>query len=148
MTGKALLEGLMQCEIHRCPMIRIEDVYACVVEYADDALGMQGITEVVPGTETEPTVLEFDNGRSLPLLCVCCGEPLQIEDVDLFREVVIGMHLVAIGYMSPEQGQPDGLELILAPADMLDDLPQEIVEPLREGFQALQVHLDSVRRMG
>lgn len=148
MTDKALLEGLMQCEIHQCPMIRIEDAYACVVEYVNELLGTRSIADVIPGTATEPTVLEFDNGRSLPLLCACCGDPLQIADWELFCEQAIGLHLVAIGYMPPEQGQPDGLELVLAPADMLDDLPQEIVEPLPEGFQALQVHLDSVRRMG
>lgn len=145
MTDKELLDGLARCAVHQCPMIRIGDDHVCVVEYADEMLGMRSVADVTPGTATEPIVLEFDNGRSLPLLCACCGEPLQIKDADLLREEVVGLRLVAIGTLLAEGDQPDALEFILAPADMLDDLPQEIVQPLPERFRALALHLDSVR---
>jgi hypothetical protein len=126
-------------------MIRIGDHYRCVVEHADDSLAMQRVTDFVPGSETEPARLVFDSGRSLPLLCVYCGGPLLIADWQAFRQGTVGLHLVAIGYAPPQGDEPDALEFILAPRDALDDLPDELVDPLPDGFHVLQVHIDSVR---
>lgn len=145
MTNTGLLDGLVRCGYHQCPMIIIDDKYRCAIQYANDALGKQCIANVVPGSETEPTWLEFDNGRSLPLVCSCCGEPLQIADVELFRQEVIGLHLAAVGYVPPEDEYAEAFEFVFAPPDMLDDLPDELVGPLPEGLQALAVHVDSVQ---
>lgn len=145
MADKGLLDGIARCGVHDCPMIQIDDHYVCVVEYANSQLGMHQITHVVPGTGSDPTLLEFDNGLSLPLLCPCCGNPLHIGDFHALAVSAVGLYLVAIGSLPKDGELPDALEFVLAPDGMLENLPDEIVDPLPEGFQLLQLHTDCVR---
>jgi hypothetical protein len=143
-----LLDGLAWCAAHQCPMLRVGDDYVCVVEHTNALLGMQRVIDVVPGSQAEPARLVFDSGRSMPLICDCCGGPFVIADVAAFRQEAVGLHLVAVGYVPPAGDEPEALELVLAPEDMLGDLPDELADPLPDGVQLLAVHIESARGIG
>ena len=143
MTG--LLDGLVQCEEHNCPMVRIGEDYCCVIGHTNACIGMERVTGLVdPESHGGPARLAFANGYSLPLLCPCCGQPLRIPDVAEFNQVVLGLYLCAVGY-EPPGDEPEALVLVLAPEDVLDTLPDELADPLPAGCQILPLHLDSVR---
>ncbi len=133
-----LLDDLLTCGDHNCPMIEIDGSYRCVIEYTDDLIGAQQITDVVLASDDEPVKLVFANGRRLPLICPCCGLPLQYDDADELWESATGLHLVGLRYLPPEEDEPECLEFIFAPA-LSDELPDEA--------QAVLLHLDSVRRI-
>jgi hypothetical protein len=131
-----LLDDLLMCGEHNCPMIEIDGDYRCVIEHTDDLIGAQQIVDVVPTSGDEPAELVFANGRKLPLICSCCGLPLQYDDPDQLREVATGLYLVGLRYLPPEEDETECLEFIFAPA-LSDELPDEA--------QAVMLHLDSVR---
>ena len=39
MSDHGLLDGLLQCRDHECPMIAVDDNYVCVLEYVDEEIG-------------------------------------------------------------------------------------------------------------
>ena len=143
MNGKGLLDNVLFCQEHGCPMVKIGEHYHCVIEYISGALGMQRIVDFVPGSPAGAARLVFANGRSLPLLCSCCGGPFEITDSVAFREGAIGLCLAALGYAPPEDGEPGYLELVLAPEAMLEALPDDMSGPLPGGVEVLAVHVDS-----
>jgi hypothetical protein len=145
MNEPGLLDGIAFCATHGCPMIKIGENYRCVIEYVDAALGMQHVIDFVPGSPTVAARLVFDNGRSFPLICACCGGPFEIADGAAFREGAVGLYLVAVGYVPPEADEPEALELVLAPEAMLDTLPDEMSGSLPDGVEVLTVHVDSAR---
>ena len=145
MTG--LLDGLVHCEEHNCPMIRIGDDYFCVIGYTNACIGMERVTGLFdPELDGDPARLAFANGYTLPMLCPCCGEPLRIPDVAEFNRVARGLYLCAVGY-DPPGDEPEALVLVLVPEDVLDILPDEPSDLLPEGCQILPLHLDSVREL-
>ncbi len=141
-----LLDDLLTCGEHNCPMIEIDGSYRCVIEYTDDLIGAQEVRDIVPASGDEPAELVFANGRILPLICPCCGEPLQYEDADTLLESASGLYLLGLGYVPPGEDELEGLEFIFAPM-----LPEPVDSPkmdeLPEGAQVVLLHLDSVRRI-
>jgi hypothetical protein len=130
----ALLDGLITCGEHHCPMISIGGNYCCVIVYANELLGTQQVMDDIP------TRLIFANGHTLPLLCPDCGEPLHIEDTDEFLESIAGLYLFALAFVPPSKDAPEGgMEFVFAPS--LDEADFE----LPEDSQSLMPHLDSVR---
>ncbi len=137
----ALLDGLVTCGEHNCPMIDIGENYCCVIEYTNDLIGAQQVVDVIPALEDAPTRLVFANGYALPLLCPDCGEPLQIEDADEFLEGIAGLYLFALAFVPLSEDAPDGcMEFVFAPS--LDESDEG---ELPEDSQSLMLHLDSVR---
>jgi len=138
----ALLDGLVMCGEHNCPMIGIGEDYCCVIEYTDDLIGAQQVVDVIPGLDNAPTRLLFANGYSLPLLCPDCGEPFHIEDADEFLDSAVGLYLFALAYVPPSDEMPQGcMEFVFAPSLDAEGLGGE----LPEDSQSLFLHLDSVR---
>jgi hypothetical protein len=146
-----LLDGVLMCGEHNCPMIRIGDDYRCVIGYTDSMLGGETLDDFIPGSgDEQPITLVFSNGHTLPLLCPCCGGPYQFKSKkasDKFLKTLTRqrLRLHALAYIPVREDVPHGgLELVFVPGDspaagLADggDLP--------EGSQLLQVHLDSVR---
>jgi hypothetical protein len=148
------LDGLLMCEAHDCPMIRIGDYYECVIEYTNSMLGREAVTDVIPSSgDEQPITLVFSNGRTLPLTCPCCGGPFQFEskdDEEAFFAVLTQqrLRLYALGYVPESEDAPDGgLELVLVPgASMAAGLPDDdVFDDVPEDSQVLFVHPNSVR---
>jgi hypothetical protein len=150
---RGLLDGMLVCEEHDCPMIRIGDYYECVIEYTDSMLGQGVVTDFIPGGGGQPITLVFSNGRTMPVICPCCGGPSRFEDEgdgDAFLEILAQQRfrLYALGYVPESEEAPDGgLELVFVPeASMAASLPGgDVFADVPEDSQVLLVHLDSVR---
>jgi hypothetical protein len=149
-----LLDGLLMCEAHDCPMIRIGDYYECVIEYTNSMLGREAVTDVIPSSgDEQPITLVFSNGRTLPLTCPCCGGPFHFEDEDGSDEFLETLtrqrfRLYALGYVPESEEAPSGgLELVFVPeASLAAGLPEDdVFTDAPEDAQMLLVHLDSVR---
>lgn len=75
------------CEKHSTPLIDINGQRACIAEYLDACIGKQKVVDVILQGRTISYV--FENGHAVPLLCSCCGAPLD-ADVAFERQDVIG----------------------------------------------------------
>ena len=147
MSDHGLLDGLLQCKDHECPMIAVDDNYVCVLEYVDGEIGGLRVLDVVdPDDPDEPVSLVFETGRRLPLLCSCCGGPLSFSgdaEAEQFLEDAAGLCLYALSYHPLEDEEPESLELVFVPFPPPpgddDEIPDE--------HQSLLIHLDSVRQM-
>ena len=142
MGASGLLNGLLRCQEHNCPMIRIEDNYECVIESVDAHLGGKRVKDIIPGKRGSPLTLVFEDGHTLPLLCRDCGGALHVasEDEDQVLEQSSGLYLVGVAYV--ESGEEhEGLALAFASRP---DADPEDPEPEME---ELLLHLDSARRL-
>lgn len=138
---KSTASPIAFCDEHKCPLIQIGDEYACVYEYTDDLIGGHKVVDAIPGDMTvDPPVainLVFDNGRSLPLLCPCCGEAIVLDPNatgDQLLERVKDTYLVGLGYDDEQNG------LI-----MLFSYTPEADPNNSEGVLEIVVHFDSIR---
>jgi len=61
-------------------MLRMDGKLQCASRYLDRCLGKKRIAEV--RQEGECVYLVFEDGHQLPLLCGCCGEPLEFKGVE------------------------------------------------------------------
>ncbi len=95
------------------PLIEIEGQLRCCVESLDRCIGQQKVVDVVQ--QDKITYYVFEDDHKLPLLCGCCGRPLQVEDLAQERKQVRGRQLEAMlirgAVLKEEQRQYD--ELIL-----------------------------------
>ena len=142
MENLGLLDGLLRCQEHDCPVIRVGDNYECVIERVDAHLGGKRVKDIVPGKRKTPLTLVFEDGHTLPLLCPHCGGALHAapEDEDQVLEQSAGLYLVGVAYVEPS-AEPEGIALAFAsdPDADLEDLETELEE--------LVLHLDSARRL-
>lgn len=127
-----LLEDLVFCSEHGCPMIHVRGDYVCLFEYVDTHVGGQAVRDLIPGTLDAPARLVFSDGHVMPLLCAHCGKGLHFTDVDAALEVIAGQSLVALEYDEEDKA----LVLVFSPD------PED-----REGGEAVPVHLDSARKL-
>ncbi len=128
-------------------MIAVDGSYHCVVEYLDAHLGGSQIKDIVPGDPeaqpATPTHLVFCDGHTLPILCPDCGEAHTMGmEADEFLEDVAGLYLIGFSYLPPEEGEPEGIELILAEDPDLD--PNDAND---DNSDTLFVHLLSVQQL-
>jgi len=109
-TQGGLLDGIIQCGEHGCPMIRIGDDYVCAFDQINHQVGLRAITDILLGSEADqlPTRLVFEGGKTLPLLCPCCGEAQYLTDADLALDKVAGRILFAMKWIPPQQDAPEG----------------------------------------
>lgn len=89
-----LLDGVVKCDEHDCPMIAVEqdgkDDYLCLFEAVDRLIGQQRITRVeVSGGFIRS--LQFENGYQISPLCPCCGEPTLQDRGSLNNQMLTGM---------------------------------------------------------
>lgn len=138
---EGILEGMVHCGEHGCPMIYVDGSYVCLFEHVDALIGGQQVVDIIRSSADGevPLSLVFEGGRVLPLLCPCCGGPILLDDapdMDRILQEATGWYLQALVYHEVEGDQPECLELVLTP-----DLESD---PDTEG-SGLCVHLDSAR---
>lgn len=146
MRDKGLLDGLLWCQEHDCPIIQIGDDYACILEYTDELLGQRRVRDIVPGAPPRrrrtgpspaPARLVFDNNLTLPLICADCGGPIHVTEPDAVLALFQGLYLVGLGYSRAKGDQSAMLSLFFSPD------PEG--EPREDA--TVTVHPDAVRKI-
>ena len=142
MGASGLLDGLLRCEEHNCPMIQVGENYECVIERVDAHLGGKRVKDIVPGKRKTPLTLVFEDGHTLPLLCPDCGGALHVapEDEDQVLDQSAGLYLVGVAYVEPST-EPEGIALAFA-----SDPDADLEDPEAE-LEEVALHLDSARRL-
>ena len=86
-------------------MVRIHGRWECAAEYLDRCLASKRVVDVVQLKGVSHYV--FDDGHKLPLLCFCCGEPLDTLDPKLTRASILGRRLegLSLAMVSMEDGR-------------------------------------------
>jgi len=75
-------------------MLKIKGRWQCVAEYLDRCIGQQRVVDLIEQGDTVYTV--FENGHELPMLCFCCGTPLEYKDLEQSRRDMRGRRLEAM----------------------------------------------------
>jgi hypothetical protein len=96
------------CERDGFPKLRINGRLQCVAEYLDRCIGQQRVVDLVERGKT--TYYAFENGHELPLLCSCCGRPLEFLDLERSRRETKGRRLEAMSVAVVEL--PDGSQVV------------------------------------
>lgn len=95
MRGRNLVGDIYPtCKRDGFPMLKINGRWECVAEYLDRCIGRQRIIDLVQRGKTVYYV--FENGHELPLLCFCCGTPLEYKDLEQSRRDMRGRRLEAM----------------------------------------------------
>jgi hypothetical protein len=85
-----------ECERDGFPMLRIHGRWECVAEYLNRCIGMKTVVDMIQRGRTVYYV--FEDGHELPLLCFCCSEPLQFDDLEKSRQEVWGRKLESMSW--------------------------------------------------
>lgn len=137
-----LLDGLLWCGEHGCPMIQIGNRYECVIERVDAHIGGKRVKDIIPDDQGIPLALIFEDGHTLPLLCPDCGQSLHVspENKDQVLNEAAGLYLVGLAYVGPEE-EPQGLAFVFSRD------PNADLENPAASTQEILLHLDSARRL-
>lgn len=76
------------------PLVTIGGKQECVAEYLDRCIGGEAIIGIVQRRQTYYYV--FENGHELPLLCFCCGNPLEVKNLAGSRSEMRGRRLESL----------------------------------------------------
>ena len=87
------------------PKVKIAGRWECAAEYLDRCIGGQRIVDLLKPEGTVYYV--FESGHELPMLCFCCGTPLEYPDLEGSRRDVVGRRLesMAVGPVESEDGR-------------------------------------------
>jgi hypothetical protein len=96
------------CERNGFPKLRIDGRLQCVAEYLDRCIGQQRVIDLIERGKT--TYYAFENGHELPLLCSCCGKPLEFLDLESSRRETQGRRLEVMSVAAVEL--PDGSQVV------------------------------------
>ncbi len=142
MSSSGLLDGLLRCSEHDCPMIQVGDNYECVIECVDSHVGGKRVKDIIPDSTGIPFALVFEDAHTLPLLCPHCGRSLHVapENEESALKEVAGLYLVGLAYVEPGD-DPEGLALVFARD------PEADLEDPETATQEILVHLDSARTL-
>jgi hypothetical protein len=69
-----------KCKRDGFPMLKIKGRWQCVAEYLDRCIGQQRVVDLIQQGDT--VYIVFENGHELPMLCFCCGTPLEYKDLE------------------------------------------------------------------
>jgi hypothetical protein len=143
---RGMLDGLVWCQVHVCPMIRIGDNYECVVERMYAHLGGKRVKDIVPSSGKSPLTLVFEDGHTLPLLCPDCGGALHVapEDEEEVLDQAAGLYLVGVAYLKQGEDEPDAPEMLALAFGLDPDVDPNDADAVEE---ELLLHLDSARRL-
>jgi len=84
------------CKRDGFPMLQINGRWECVAEYLDRCIGQQRVVDLIQRGKTVYYV--FENGHELPMLCFCCGTPLEYKDLEWSRRDMRGRRLEAMSF--------------------------------------------------
>jgi hypothetical protein len=86
-------------------MVRIHGRWECATEYLERCLEGKRVVDVVQLKGVSHFV--FDDGHQLPLLCFCCGKPLDTLDPKRVRMSILGRRLkgISLARVSMEEGR-------------------------------------------
>ena len=76
------------------PLIMVNDELTCCFEALNHCLGQREVVNVIKRGKTAYYV--FNDGHELPLLCGCCGQSLQIDDLAGALEEIRGRKLIGM----------------------------------------------------
>jgi len=79
------------CSKDGFPKVQINGRWECVAEYLDRCIGGQHIVDLIERNGTVYSV--FESGHELPMLCFCCGMPLEYPDLEGSRRDRVGRRL-------------------------------------------------------
>jgi hypothetical protein len=104
-TAQQVQDRYPICERDGFPMLTINGRLECSAEYIDRCVGQQPVVDVIQRGETMHYV--FENGHELPLLCSCCGGPLQVDNLEKERKGMRGRRLesMSVGIEMLESGR-------------------------------------------
>ncbi|MBS1250990.1 MAG: hypothetical protein MAG451_00019 [Anaerolineales bacterium] len=96
------------CERDGFPIVKVNDHTECIAEYLDRHIGQKEIVDVVKRGDTIYYV--FENGYEIPMLCFCCGQPLEFKNLEKSRRNMRGRRLESMTIGSVELD--DGTEML------------------------------------
>jgi len=76
------------------PLIMVDNELTCCFEGLNHCLGRREVVDVIKRGKT--TYYVFNDGHELPLLCGCCGQSLQVDDLAGALEEVRGRRLTGM----------------------------------------------------
>jgi hypothetical protein len=93
------------CQQDGSPMMRIHGRWQCAAEYLSRCLEGKRVVVVVQLKGISHYV--FEDGHKLPLLCFCCGKPLETIDPKRMRASILGRRLedMSLAMVSMEDGR-------------------------------------------
>ena len=92
--------GTPICAKDGFPKVKIAGRWQCVAEYLDRCIGGQRIVDLVK--RKDKVYYVFESGHELPMLCFCCGMPLEYTDLEGSRRDMVGRRLES---MAVEPGE-------------------------------------------
>ncbi len=103
--------GYPLCQKDRFPKVKINGQLECVAEYIDERVGQKKVVDLIE--EGGIYYYIFENGYQFPLLCSCCGEGLELEDVAKSKKDIKGRRLesMSIERYTGDNGDFMGLQL-------------------------------------
>jgi hypothetical protein len=87
-------DQIVECERDGFPVLNINGKPHCLAEFVDSCIGGQKIADVVLRNDTLYYV--FENRHEIPLLCFCCGMPLECPDLQAEKRNMRGRKLKAM----------------------------------------------------
>jgi hypothetical protein len=93
-------DQIIECERDGFPVLNINGEPHCLAEFVNFCIGSQKITDVVQRNGSLYYV--FENRHELPLLCYCCGQPLECHDLQSVKRHVRGRTLQAMTWKLEE----------------------------------------------
>jgi hypothetical protein len=96
------------CPKDKFPKVRIGSRWECVAEYLDRCIGGELVVDLVQRDQTVYQV--FESGHELPMLCFCCGMPLEYPDLGGYRRDRVGRRLESMSVEPVET--TDGQEVL------------------------------------
>ena len=89
-----------QCERDGFPILSLNGESHCLAEFVDFCIGGQKITDVL--LRDGILYYVFENRHELPLLCFCCGTPLECPDLQAEKRHMRGRKLQAMTWDTEE----------------------------------------------
>ncbi len=89
------------CKRDGFPMLKINGRIQCVVEYLDCCIGQQTVVDLIKLGKT--TYYVFENQHKLPILCSCCGEPIEYKNLNKSRNEMCGRRLESMAIFPVKQ---------------------------------------------
>jgi len=94
-SAPMLLSGTPICPTHQLPVLELGGKKQCVHSFLENCLLGKKIVDVVVKRKTG--YFAFGDGHHLPLLCGCCGKPLDTQGILADQQDMIGRTLLFLG---------------------------------------------------